>query len=116
MIKFFRYHIILLGFIFQLMPLIAISQQHPFQNQADTLMSQEILYTYPTPDELLDVIEKEHLNFNNRHLNPVDNVNQYINTKTKNLNLGIYLADLAYAAFFSKRNQITKYVDVISQT
>ena len=39
------------------------------------------------------VIEKEHLNFNNNYLNSVNNVNQYINTKTKNLNLGIYLAD-----------------------
>jgi len=92
------------------------SQHHQSFNQSDTLISQEILYTYPTPDELLDVIEKEHLNFNNQYLNPVGNVNQYLNTKTKNLNLGIYLADLAYAAFFSKRNQITKYVDVISQT
>jgi len=88
----------------------------PLPNQKDTLVSQDILYTYPTPDELLNVIEKEHLNFNNQYLNPVGNVNQYINTKTKNLNLGIYLADLAYAAFFTKRNQITKYVDVISKT
>jgi hypothetical protein len=91
------------------------SQQHHHVKQTDTLVSQEILYTYPTPDELLDVIEKEHLTFNNQYLNPTDNVNRYLNTKTKNLNLGIYLADLAYAAFFSKRNQITKYIDVISQ-
>ncbi len=118
MIKSFYYFCItvVLVFFFQFLPEIASCQQHPFQNQADTLLSQEILYTYPTPDELLDVIEKEHLNFNNKFLNPVNNVNQYINTKTKNLNLGIYLADLAYAAFFSKRNQITKYVDIISQT
>src|SRR6056297_642730 len=92
------------------------SQHHQSFNQSDTLISQEILYTYPTPDELLNVIEKEHLNFNNQYLNPVGNVNQYINTRTKNLNLGIYLADLAYAAFFTKRNQIAKYVDVISKT
>src|SRR6056297_1822332 len=91
-------------------------KNHPFTNQQDTLVSKDILYTYPTPDELLNVIEKEHLNFNNNYLNPVNNIHQYIHTKTKHLNLGIYLADLAYAAFFSKRNQITKYVDAISQT
>ncbi|MEE4197057.1 MAG: hypothetical protein V2I54_05395 [Bacteroidales bacterium] len=85
-------------------------------NQADTLVSQEILYTYPTPDELLDVIEKENLDFNHEYLNPVENVPQYISLKTRNLNLGVYLADLAYAAFFSKRNKITQYVDAVSQS
>ncbi len=104
-----------LGVLFISCSLTAKSQQQ-FSNQSDTLMSQEILYTYPTPDELIDVIEKEHLNFNNNYLNSVSNVNQYINTKTKNLNLGIYLADLAYAAFFLRRNQISRYVDVINQT
>lgn len=110
------FSLLLLGIILILQPLTGKSQQHQIQSQSDTLRSQEILYTYPTPDELIDVIEKEHLGFNNKYLNPVSNVNQYINTKSKNLNLGIYLADLAYAAFFSKRNQITKYVDAINQT
>jgi len=110
----FHYTVAIL-FIFISFPLKS-QQNHPFSNQQDTLVSKDILYTYPTPDELLNVIEKEHLNFNNNYLNPVNNVHQYINTKTKHLNLGIYLADLAYAAFFSKRNQITKYVDAISQT
>jgi len=113
-----NYYFLQIGLIFviNLFPASLKSQHHAPLNQSDTLTSQEILYTYPTPDELLDVIEKEDLNFNNQYLNPVGNVNQYINTRTKNLNLGIYLADLAYAAFFTKRNQITKYVDVISKT
>ncbi|MDY6802081.1 MAG: hypothetical protein SVU94_12780 [Bacteroidota bacterium] len=117
-LKIKAYHLlqILLVILISLYSFTLRSQHHQPFNQSDTLISQEILYTYPTPDELLDVIEKEHLNFNNQYLNPAGNVNQYLNTKTKNLNLGIYLADLAYAAFFSKRNQITKYVDVISQT
>jgi len=117
-LKIKDYHLlqILLVILISLYSFPLRSQHHHPLNQSDTLISQEILYTYPTPDELLDVIEKEHLSFNNQYLNPVGNVNQYINTKTKNLNLGIYLTDLAYAAFFSKRNQITKYVDVISQT
>jgi len=110
-------HIIILFLsIVHLFPTIATCQTKALNNAVDTIVSQEILYTYPTPDELLDIIEKEHLNFNNKYLNPIDNVNKYINIKTKNLNLGIYLADLAYAAFFSKRNQITKYVDAISKT
>ncbi|MFO7844851.1 MAG: hypothetical protein R6V16_13655 [Bacteroidales bacterium] len=117
-IKTINYYFLQIALIFliNLFPAPLKSQHHSPLNQSDTLTSQEILYTYPTPDELLNVIEKEHLNFNNQYLNPVKNVNQYINTKTKNLNLGIYLADLAYAAFFTKRNQIAKYVDVISQT
>lgn len=111
-----EFSLFVLGILIIFCPLTAESQQRQFSSQSDTLRSQEILYTYPTPDELIDVIEKEHLGFNNKYLNPVNNVSQYINTKSKNLNLGVYLADLAYAAFFSKRNQITKYVDAINQT
>lgn len=73
----------------------------------------EVYYLYPTPGELIEVIDEGNLSFNKDLLNPVENLPNYIDTKSRNLNLGIYMADMAYAAFFSKRTKVLNYLEVI---
>ena len=75
--------------------------------------SGEVFYLYPTPGELIEIIDEGNLSFNKDLLNPVDNIDKYIDTKSRNLNLGIYMADMAYAAFFSKRTKVLNYLEVI---
>jgi len=82
---------------------------------SDTLKSKDILFTYPTPDELMDVINEEGLKFNDYYLNSPKNIVSYIDTKTKYLNMGVYLSDLAYSSFFLKRNKILNYIEVIGK-
>lgn len=74
----------------------------------------EVYYLYPTPGELIAVIDEGKLSFDKDLLNPIDNLPKYIDTKSRNLNLGVYMADMAYAAFFSKRNKVLNYLEVIS--
>ncbi len=74
----------------------------------------EVFYLYPTPGELIEVIDEGNLSFDKNLLNPVDNVSKYVDTKSRNLNLGIYMADMAYAAFFSKRTRVLDYLKVIN--
>ena len=73
----------------------------------------EVFYLYPTPGELIEVIDEGNLSFNKDLLNPVGNIEKYIDTKSRNLNLGIYMSDMAYAAFFSKRTKVLSYLEVI---
>lgn len=75
----------------------------------------EVYYLYPTPGELIEVIDNGDLSFNKDLLNPEENLPSYIDTKSRNLNLGIYMADMAYAAFFSKRTKVMGYLEVIGK-
>ncbi len=73
----------------------------------------EVFFLYPTPGELIAVIDEGKLSFDKDLLNPVENLPKYIDTKSRNLNLGVYMADMAYAAFFSKRTKVMNYLEVI---
>lgn len=75
----------------------------------------EVYYLYPTPGELIAVIDQGQLTFEGDLMNPTDNLPKYIDTKSRNLNLGIYMADMAYAAFFSKRTKVLNYLEVIGK-
>ena len=44
--------------------------------------------------------------------NPVDNVNRYISLKSRALNLGVYGADLSYAATYNQAQETMQYLDV----
>lgn len=73
----------------------------------------DIYYRFPSPDEMLHFIDKEQLAFNDRYLLPVDNAKTYLDSKSQSLNLGIYLADMAYIALFQRQKEILEYFQVI---
>ena len=83
--------------------------------QKDTVTSADAVFTYPTPDELIKIIEIENVSFYSKYLNPVENESKYINSKLKNLNLGVYIADLSYASFFEKRSKILHLIENITK-
>jgi hypothetical protein len=73
----------------------------------------EIYYRFPSPDEMLNFIDKEKLSFNNRYLLPVNNSKSYLDSKSQALNLGIYIADMAYISLFQRQKEIFEYFQVI---
>ena len=106
-IKKVKYSVIIMLLVCAFIPNAKATTSEYFQD--DTLQTKDVVFTYPTPDELLEVIEKENISFYNKYLNPPENQLNYIDVKSKNLNLGVYLADLAYAAFFEKRSKSTAF-------
>ena len=82
--------------------------------QNDTIQSGEDFYLYPTPSEIFEVIDREKLLFNKHLLNPVSNEQNYILSKEKYLNLGIFIADLAYCTLFSRKSKSKEYYEAIS--
>ena len=72
-------------------------------------------YLYPTPNEINEIIKKEDLVFNESLLNPENKVSNYTNDQSISLNLGIYLADMAYSAFFGQIHKFKSYLGVVKQ-
>ncbi len=73
----------------------------------------EIYYRFPSPDEMLDFIDKEELEFNDIALLPVENARGYLDSKSQALNLGVYTADLAYITLFQRQKEALTYFTVV---
>ncbi len=73
----------------------------------------ETYYLIPSPEELFRFIHDGKLKFSKSIVNPSDKLNSYISTRSKELNFGIYSADLAYVASFSNYQLSVDYLGVV---
>lgn len=71
-------------------------------------------YNFPSAKEMFVFIEQENeLNYKAGITNPASNYQQYIDTKSKTLNLGVYLADLTYMTLYNRTSYIYDYFEVV---
>lgn len=70
-------------------------------------------YLIPSPEELFRFIKDGKLKFSEEVLNPTNNIDNYIDTRSKELNFGIYSADLAYVASFNKYQESVDYLNTV---
>ncbi|MFN8256537.1 MAG: hypothetical protein U0W24_12650 [Bacteroidales bacterium] len=70
-------------------------------------------YLIPSPEGLFNFIKDGKLKFSDQVLNPTNNIDNYIDTRSKELNFGIYSADLAYVASFNKYQQSVDYLNTV---
>jgi len=75
----------------------------------------ETFYLVPSPKDIFGFTDDKHLTFNLELLNPIENTESYIDSKSNELNFGVYAADLAYAAAFQKGNETVNYLTVVRQ-
>ena len=73
----------------------------------------EVYYRFPSPDEMLSIIDHEQFYFNDEILLPVGKANNYLDSKSQALNLGIYIADLAYITLFERQKEALTYFQVV---
>lgn len=73
----------------------------------------QIYHLYPSPVEMLSVINMTDVNFDKSLLNPVERIDQYLDSKTKSYLLGIYMTDLAYAALFGRHEETLDYLEAV---
>jgi hypothetical protein len=76
-------------------------------------LTKSFVYTFPSPGDLLKRINETGLIFNAELMNPATSSSNYITSKEKALNLGIYITDMAYAAMFSRTLEAVSYLSVI---
>jgi hypothetical protein len=73
----------------------------------------EILYSLPAIDEIVDLLKDAGLTYDESLLHPHENAGDYISARAQTLNLGVYLADLSYCAFFEKQQPALHYFSVV---
>ena len=69
-------------------------------------------YPLPTSFDVTRLLVEAGASYILNLCNPVDNVNRYISLKSKALNLGVYGADLSYAATYNQAQETMQYLDV----
>ncbi len=69
-------------------------------------------YPLPTSFEVTKLLVEAGASYILNLCNPVENVNRYISLKSKALNLGVYGADLSYAATYNQAQETMQYMDV----
>ncbi|OQY04779.1 MAG: hypothetical protein B6I20_02400 [Bacteroidetes bacterium 4572_117] len=70
-------------------------------------------YLIPSPEGLFSFIRDGDLKYVKDILNPTDNMDKYIDTRAKELNFGIYSADLAYVSSFNKYQESVDYLNTV---
>jgi hypothetical protein len=70
-------------------------------------------YGIPSPEGLFSFIKDGNLKYMKEVLNPTNNIDNYLDTRSKELNFGIYSADLAYVASFNKYQESVDYLNTV---
>lgn len=73
----------------------------------------ETFYQIPSPEEMFTFIKDGNLTYSPKFINSIDNLKKYVDDKTKELNFGIYCADLAYAAAFNRYQESLKGIETV---
>ncbi len=83
-------------------------------NDIDIRDEQEIYYRFPSAREMFLYINDEDFTYRTDLVNLPNNVDNYLDSKSKTLNLGVYLADLSYMTLFGKTGNLKKYMNAIA--
>lgn len=73
----------------------------------------EVIFPLPAPFELTQMLNEIGATYSPKILNSVNNVEKYVTEHSKALNLGIYGADLAYAATYEQQQDIQTYLNAL---
>lgn len=73
----------------------------------------QIYHLYPSPAEMLSIIDMAEMTYDETVLNPVGDADKYLDTKSRTYNLGVYMTDLAYAALFGRHEATLDYLEVV---
>lgn len=72
--------------------------------------TQKIVYSVPSPSEMVNLLENAGAKYNFKLLNDLKNVDSYTTQKSRGINLGIYGADLNYANIFDNTQETMFYI------
>jgi len=73
----------------------------------------DVVYPLPTPFEMTRMLNTIGVGYSSTILNPVDKAEKYFTDKSKAINLGIYGADVAYAATYDQKQDVKLYLKAL---
>jgi uncharacterized protein YfcZ (UPF0381/DUF406 family) len=62
---------------------------------------------------MLSVIDMTDMSFDGSLLNPIERADEYLDSKAKSTNLGVYMADLAYSALFGRHEEALNFLETV---
>ncbi len=68
-------------------------------------------YDIPPPIQQVQLLQKAGATYDKSILNPLENISKYVESNSKALNLGVYGADLSYAAVFNQPQDVILYLN-----
>jgi len=74
---------------------------------------EQIYHLYPSPAEMLSVIDLTDMNYDGDLLAPTGMADQYFDTRSKTQMLGVYMTDLAYTALFGRHEATLDYLELV---
>ena len=75
----------------------------------------DVVYPLPTPFEVTKMLNDIGAKYNSAVLNPANKVEKYFTESSKAVNLGVYGADLAYAATYDQKQDIKLYSNALKK-
>lgn len=82
-------------------------------SEEDLFDDADIFFLLLSPGEIIERLTEANIVYIKELTNPVSNSNNYIDLQSQSMNLGIYIADMAYSAVFTRSNETIEYLDVI---
>src|SRR4030042_2308821 len=73
----------------------------------------DVYYRFPSPAEMFSYLDSTGLRFDKKLLSLRRNADDYLTTRDQALNLGVYIADLAYISLFQRYKESIDYVQII---
>lgn len=77
----------------------------------DIKKAEKVFQALPSPLESAMLIKSAGAGFDQKLLNPVSNVNNYVTNKSMALNLGIYTCDLSFASLYEQTQLLIDYME-----
>jgi len=72
-----------------------------------------IYHLYPSPAEMLDVLDMASFSYDPGLLLSISKKDQFFDTKSRSEALGIYVTDLAYVALFGRHSETLDYLEAV---
>ncbi len=82
------------------------------KEEIESFVEKEFTYPLPTAFEVSQMLNNANTSYSSDIVNAPSKVDQYVATWQKAANLGVYGADLSYAATFDKTQETIDYLDV----
>ena len=73
----------------------------------------KVYYLIPSPAEMLSVMNIGGLDFDASLLNPTSNIGRYFDSRSRTLNLGVYITDLAFVSIFGRHEESIEYLEAV---
>lgn len=75
---------------------------------------QTTFYLLPSPEDIF-AFSADKMKYSSALLNPTSKAETYVDTKMREINFGVYVADMAYAAAFGEYKDAAKYMQTIKE-